>query len=126
VEVEVEYVSAPREYEAFLKADTAGTDAAAGAADADGADDDGERAGLGAAAGLGSTPGLGATPGLGSTPGLGLGGFTPFLGRDTLNDQEDEAAATDKPEVRGAHGSSPAARPGQQAQYRSRDGICGR
>jgi len=97
-EVEVEYVSAPREYEELL-----GTSGGADAMDTDGppgGDGPAPRGGLGAGAGagggLGFVPagasadgaggaglGLGFTPGLGAggaTPGLGAGGATPGLG----------------------------------------------
>jgi len=93
--VEVEYVSAPREYEELL-----GTSDGAAAMDTDGPlGDDGPapRGGLGAGAGAGGGLGFvaagaaagdggvggaggGAGLGLGFTPGLGAGGATPGLG----------------------------------------------
>ena len=96
-EVEIEYVSAPREYEELL-APGDGDAAGAMAVDGGGAGEDGpaeSRGGLGAGAGLGSGGGgglgfvaagaaggglgLGFTP-AGATPGLGSGGATPGLG----------------------------------------------
>ena len=94
-EVEVEYVSAPREYEGLL-----GTSDGAAAMDTDGPlGDDGPapRGGLGAGAAAGGGLGFvaagaavgdggvggaggGAGLGLGFTPGLGAGGATPGLG----------------------------------------------
>ena len=103
--MEIEYVSAPREYEELL-APSSGDAAGAMVLDDGGTGEDGaaeSRGGLGSVAGLGGGGGglgfvaagatggglglgftpAGATPGLGSggaTPGLGSGGATPGLG----------------------------------------------
>ncbi|CAK0783418.1 hypothetical protein CVIRNUC_006617 [Coccomyxa viridis] len=95
-EVEVEYVSAPHEYEELLRSEaeaeadaeaepssTAGLGTSGGGlgfikAGTPGSD---QGSGLGFTPGLGSSAGLGSTAGLGSQPGLGLDA-TPALGSD--------------------------------------------